>query len=143
MANAIKEVGGALVNLIVLTIFGFLLWTLWKQRGYFGLGGDGAGKAQSIKNAGAGFPSGGDPGSIPLFQDMQGAVESFRTLFSPSSDSDEYSPQQASEMTDLAYNYVPPSQAQLNQDVQNAENYFAQQDPLANLGSWAVENKLF
>jgi hypothetical protein len=38
------------------------------------------GTAQSVKNALDGFPSGADPGTVPIAQYMQGLFESGRTL---------------------------------------------------------------
>jgi hypothetical protein len=145
MADVIEKTESILVDLIVLIILGLFIWIIWEFRDFFGLstGEEKGGKAQSIKNAGEGFPSGADPGTIPLFQYLQGLAESWRTLFNSSSDDEEYTEAQADSMTKLAKNYETPSSMQVDQAVQNFENFAAKNPIGTDLPAWAVQSGLF
>ena len=71
----------AIYGSVTLVVFVLIAAVLWKFRAFFiGDGSTPEGEAQSVKNAAAGFPNGADPGTIPVFQDAQGVVESVRNF---------------------------------------------------------------
>jgi len=137
MANVIDDTENLAVMAVGLLLLGAVVYILWQFRDFFGLGAQDAGTLQSLKNAGAGFPDGADPGTVPAAQYMQGVVESFNNFH-------DYvfgSPEDGSNSPA----YVEPAPidpAQVQQAVQNFSTTYEQLAQQSGV-DWAVNNKLF
>ena len=122
MAGPVEEVEDFVIVAVIAGIAFLAFWLLGGFKAIAGLLSGDSGVQQSFTNAAAGFPSGADPGTVPLFQQLQGFFESVRNFGGyvfGSSNGPEYTPKQAAAIDAQIASYQPMTAEQVNNAVQN------------------------